>query len=316
MSEFTLIFYDPADTQAARLERAVSLTLTRERYTPFYTLEYSFIADDHGADINDFVSVRLMYGSTSIFYGRAASLRMTRRAGSDIISGRAFSFTKTLSTCDAVPGMMFDCTLADIIANNASMPNISLQQVSDSASYIFVKESDTVWSAIAALSVKLFEGYPFITGENTVNIKKIGGSPHSYVGDPVTEVFSGENMANAVSKIYMQGTQGTYEFSATDREAVRRGIIRERFIPLDRQWLSSPETGLKHKMYFARRGGIYTGFTYRGFKNEQLCDPVSFSHGEFSYSGEVSRLVLHADRRGIFTTVTSYKDGYSDIVIG
>ena len=133
MSEFTLIFYAPADTQAARLERAVSLTLTRERYTPFYTLEYSFIADDHGADINDFVSVRLMYGSTSIFYGRAASLRMTRRAGSDIISGRAFSFTKTLSTCDAVPGMMFDCTLADIIANNASMPNISLQQVSDSA---------------------------------------------------------------------------------------------------------------------------------------------------------------------------------------
>ena len=66
MSEFTLIFYDPGDTQAARLERAVSLTLTRERYTPFYTLEYSFIADDPGADINDFVSVRLLSADVPI----------------------------------------------------------------------------------------------------------------------------------------------------------------------------------------------------------------------------------------------------------
>lgn len=317
MSSFKLLAYLPNDSLAGVLTVPVALTLTKERYTPFFTLDFTFLASSQQSiPVGDTVSVRLMYGSTGIFFGRAASLKLTEQSGSRLYTGRAFGFTKTLGTSDAVPGMIFDCTLSSLAQANVIMPNVNYQQVSDEAPYIYVKESDTIWSAIAALSIKLYENYPYTVGENTVYIKKTGQAEIDYSNERITEMSSGISFANAVSKIYMQGTEGTYEFSATDREAVRRGIIRERYIPLDRQWLSSPETGLKHKMYFARRGGIYRSFTYQGFKNEQLCDTVSFSCGEEQYTGEVSKLILRADRRGIFTTITSYDDGYSQITQG
>ena len=295
--------------------RIISLTLTKERYTPFFTLEFTADGIWHeGLDTKDLTTVTLTYGQTDIFFGRTAGISHKKTAGRDIVSGRAFGFTKALSTSDALPGMMFDCTLADIAAANPTMPNVGYQQISDSASYIYVKESDTVWTAIAALSIKLYEQYPYITGMNRVNIKKLGQTQRDYSSELITAEIDGNNFNNAVSCIHMQGTQGTYDYQYTDTEATRRGIMRERYIPLDRQWLSSPTLGLKHKMYFSRRGGVYKGFTYEGFKNEQLCDTVSINSGSLSYSGEVSKLILHADKRGVFTTVISYDDGYSEIV--
>ncbi|MBO6141116.1 MAG: hypothetical protein J6O40_04905 [Ruminococcus sp.] len=317
MSEngFTLEIYNSIGSFTERYKALLYLTLTRERYTPFVTLDYSFLADfDSRVSTADICSVRLFYGGERIFLGRSSDIRLTKTAGGYILSGRAVSYTKTVSTSDAVPGMMFDCTLSSLVSANTAMPNVSYQQVSESASYIFVKESDTIWSAIAALSIKLFDNYPYIVGENTVNIKKTGQASFDYSSDVISDTFYGSSLKNAVSKIYMQGTQGTYDYSFADSEAIRRGVIRERYIPLDRQWLSDPERGLKHKMLFARRGGIFRGFTYKGFKNEQLCDNVAFSLGSVHYTGEVSKLTVKADKRGIFTTITSYHDGYSKIV--
>lgn len=312
--ELKIKLYTSIGSLSRTLTKLVSLTLVKERYTPFYTLDFSFFTDDTMYTyICDISKIQLLYGNTSIFYGRTGQLKLTKESGRLILKGNAISYTKTLATSDAVPGMMLNCKLADIAAANAQMPSVTYQNVSDSASYIYVKESDTIWDAITALSIKLYENYPYITGENTVKIKKLGQAALSYTSDTVREVFTGENFSNAVSKIYMQGTGGEYDYSLEDSEAIRRGIIRERYIPLDRQWLGSPTLGMKHKMLFSRRGGIYYGFTYAGFKNEQLCDNLSFSCSGLSYSGEVSKLILRADKKGIFTTILSYNDGYTRI---
>ena len=309
---FKLMIYTSMGAIGGTFLRPISFTLTKERYTPFFTLDFVFDADDYAhVSVIDIAKVELLFGDLSIFYGRTAGIRLSLQSGRPLISGKAYGFTKTLATSDAVPGMMFDCTLADLAAANTVMPNVSYQQASDSASYIYVKESDTIWSAIAALSIKLYENYPYITAQNTVNIKKEGQASLDYTDEKVTEIFSGNSFNNAVSKIYMQGTQGTYDYSCTDSEVIRRGIRRDRYIPLDRQWLSDPEMGLKHKMYFSRRGGAFRGFTYQGFKNEQLCDSLSFSCAGTRYSGEVSKLTVKGDRKGVFTTVISYHDGYS-----
>ena len=314
IGRFSLETQDASGNSAGMFTQLVSLTMTRERYTPFVTLEFAFeISGSAMPNIDDMVSVRLIYDLTGIFFGRTAGVSVKKTGGRTLITGRALSFTKTLGTCDAVPGMMFDCKLSDIVSANTAMPNVIYQQINDAASYIYVKESDTIWTAIAALSVKLYEQYPYITGMNTVNIKKLGQVLRNYASDEITYTVRGNNFNNAVSRINMQDTQGNYSYHYSDSEVIRRGIMRERYIPLDRQWLSSPDLGLKHKMYFARRGGVYRGFTYKGFKNEQLCDGVRYAKGGDSYSGEVSKLILKADKSGVFTTLISYNDGYAAI---
>lgn len=315
LDEFTLETQTASGASGGTFTRAVSFTLTRERYTPFAVLDFTF---DTGtvtdAQAKEIVSVRLKQGPVGIFFGRTAGIAVKKSGGRRLVSGRAVSFTKTLATSDAIPGMMYGCTLSDITSANTQMPNVYYQQISDSANYIYVKQSDTIWSAIAALSIKLYEQYPYITGMNTVYIKKPSLPERDYSDETIVSTTEGNNFNNAVSKIYMQGTQDTYDYYCEDSEVIRRGIIRERYISLDRQWLSSPALGLKHKLYFSRRGGVYRGFTYYGFKNEQLCEGVYYYHGGESYSGEVSKLILRADRRGVFTTVISYDDGYSLIV--
>ena len=312
IGQFCLETQNTAGGSAGMFTDLVSLTLTRERYTPYAVLDFTFEADGP-VDTEGMVSVRLVYENTGIFFGRTAGVSMRKSGGRSFITGRAISFTKTLATSDAIPGIMSDCTLRDIVDSNTYMPYVTYQQVSDRASYIYIKESDTIWKAIAALSIKLFEQYPYITGMNNVNIKKAGQAQHSYTNDRITETIRGNNFNNAVSRINMKGTQDTYDFSYEDSVVTGRGIMSERYIPLDRQWLASPTMGLRHRIYFSRRGGIYRGFTYNGFKNEQICDIVSFSHGSISYTGEVSKLVIRADKRGVFTTVISYEDGYAAI---
>ena len=311
---FTIQLKNASGGVISMFQRIVSLTLVKERYTPYFTLEFTTDAIYHqGFDTKDFTSVKLIYGQNELFFGRASGISLKYTAGRKLLTGRAYGYTKTVATCDAVPGLMSNCTLADIASANTYMPNVSYQQISDSASYIYVKETDTIWDAIAALSIKLYEEYPYITGMNTVNIKKQGQIRRTYNSVNITETINGNNFSNALSRINMQGTQGTYEYHCDDAEAIRRGIMRERYMPLDRQWLSSPSLGLKHKLYFARRGGVYKGFTYEGFRNEKLCDKVEISAAGIEYLGEVSKLILHADKRGVFTTLISYDDGYSSI---
>ena len=315
IGKFCIEAQNASGASAGMFTDLVSVVMTRERYTPYVTLDFTFDITNCGAiNIEDMVSVRLVYELSGIFFGRTAGVSIQKSGTKRLVTGRAVSYTKTVSTCDAVPGMIFNCSLNDIVNQNTTMPNVTYQQVSDTASYIYVKESDTIWLAITALSIKLYEQYPYIKGMNTVNINKTGCATHNYSTSRIVSTIHGNNFSNALSRINMKGTQDTYEYYCNDSEAIRRGIMRERYIPLDRQWLNSPQTGLKHKLYFARRGGVYRGFTYYGFKNEQLCDTVIYSHGSVSYTGEVSKLILKADKKGIFTTVISYDDGYASIM--
>ncbi|MBR1750965.1 MAG: hypothetical protein IJ740_08835 [Ruminococcus sp.] len=309
-----LKLYDDTDYHVFKsISHGLTFTVTRERYTPFHTAVFSFAADD-GFDTSGIMEVSIHYKDEMIFFGRADSLRVTRQSGRVIVSGRASGFTKGLSVCAAEPEILYNCSLTTLFARTPLMPHVTHQAISDTVNYIFIKENDTVWSAIAALSLKLGDEYPFIRGKNSVYIKKENLDSFDYRDDTIVSFFNGENYTNAVSKIYMKGTQDTYDYSYSDAEALARGIIRERYIPLDRQWLSDPEKGLMHKMYFSRRGCVYRGFTYAGHRFENLCDRVRFSFGGSAYWGEADRIVIKGDQSGVFTTITSYHDGYARIM--
>ncbi|MBR1663458.1 MAG: hypothetical protein IJ696_03925 [Ruminococcus sp.] len=294
------------------LTKCISFTVTKERYTPFHKASFTFIADEE-TDTSVIREVSILYGDRTLFYGRAEELSFSHTPGKMVITGRASGFTKGLSTCAAEPGIIFNCTIAQLFSRFPYMAHIGYTATEDVMNYIFVKENDTLWTSIVNLAQKLYDEYPFIRGTNMVTIKKENLSSFDYRDETIVNRFSGENFTGAVSAIHMKGTEDTYDYHYTDAEVTARGIIRERYIPLDRQWLNDPETGLRHKMYFSRRGGIYRGFVYAGHRNEELCDRVRFSYGGSAYWAEADKIVIKGDAKGVFTTIVNYDDGYAKI---
>lgn len=308
----TAMLYDSSDMPIVELTACKDLYLVKERYTPFHSLKISFYCSEYIA-ANRCARVKLTINDTVVFDGRASGMRCTAYAEGYTVSGRGYSYTRSLLTGDAVPGVFYTAGIDTIAQANTALPKVTYQQISDTVNYIYIKETDSIWDAYTALAIKLYENYPYIHDTNTVFIKKESQGRFTYNDEKITGVFIGEDFKNAISKISMQDIDGNYTYTREDSGVISRGIISERFIPLDRQWLSSPQMGLKHKMYYSKRGSIFRGFSYIGYKGEQICDWVTFSSSGVSFTGEVCKLEVRADKNGIRTTITSYSDGYCPV---
>ena len=304
--------YDSSDIPIAELSVCTSMVLIKERYTPFHSLKVSFLS---GVMINaeSCARIRLSIGGEYVFDGRTSGVSCKESAEGFVLSGRAYSYTRSLIVGEAVPGMFYQAGINSIKNANTPLPKVNYQQNGDTANYIYIKETDTIWDAYTALAVKLYQSYPYIHGENTVYIKKADMAEFDLSGEVITGLIRGENYKNSISKISMQNTEGQYEYTREDSAVKARGIVSERFIPLDRQWLSSVQAGLEAKLKYAKRGCEYRGLTYIGYSGEQICDVITFTRGSESFTGEADRIEIRADSKGIRTTVICYNDGYCSV---
>ena len=302
MANVTLYLHSA--TKVYSLTKCVSLSYEKERYTPYTTASGIFVCTQTPEEI---YKLSIVVDGVSIHYGPVDSYEFYREKGLSLVRFSSRGFSMGLSQNQPLPGMNFNVNLQSLIDANVTVPHVTCQQDTAVANYIFVKESSSLWDAIVALCQKVEGTYPYISGQNTVMFSKPSESALDLSGEKVVKSGNGVHLTNVISHYHMKDTEDAYSFNYTNQVASDFEIVRHKYINLDRQWLSDPDSGLMHKGYFSGKGIKYTFRKFAGFHFADLCRKVKLSS---SVTKEVSKIRLEYTKKGFFTTLWFYDDDY------
>jgi len=253
---------------------AMRLRYSKDVYTMGSLLTGSVVWD---GDISQVVGIKLSLGRTAVHDGYASYIKSEYRSGRQVVSFESQGWSVMLGQNEPVPGMSYNVNLADIGAMNVQIPNVTFEIGTDTVNYIYVKEHSTVWDALTAYGMKAYGRLPYIYGTNEVRVRAASGTERVY--DPVSIVSEGvvRDRRGMHSKVYMADADGQYVYSAVDQAAAADGIVRERYYPLDRQWLGSPVTGLEMRLKLAHKRSRMKILSKLGYDGEELFDRYTVS---------------------------------------
>lgn len=285
----------------------IDFKFTKERYTPYTTLEGHLLT---ARDITDINTVYLYINNKLVHCGMADFIQRRNAGGRNIITVLSRGFTLLLGQNEPVPGIISNADLQKIVSDNVNIPYVKCQENTKTVNYVFVKEKSTIWDAVCAYTYKAYKTYPFITGTNTVNAA-VGSNVgiHSYFSDTIT--YYGEKLSTSglISQVYMADSEGKYTYMKQNAHSQKRKIVKKKYYPLDRQWYSNPEDGLQAKLDYSNKGYISAELQYRGHQFENLMDRAIYQNGTFTINSErISLVEVTGSGRGIFTKIAVYRD--------
>ncbi|MDE6149220.1 MAG: hypothetical protein K2F81_03875 [Ruminococcus sp.] len=288
----------------------IDFKFTRERYTPYTTLEGHLLT---ARDITDINTVYLYINNKLVHCGMADFIQRKNAKGRNLITFTSRGFTLLLGQNEPVPGIISNVNLKGLVSDNVTIPYVQCQEDTKTVNYIYVKEKSTIWDAVCAYAYKAYKTYPFITGTNTVNAASGRGvENHSYFSETIT--YYGETLSTSglLSQVYMADSEGKYSYTKKNGHSENRKIVKKKYYPLDRQWYSSPEDGLQSKLNYSNKGYISAELQYKGHKFENIMDRAVYQNGTFLINSErISAIEVTGNKRGIFTKVTVYRDSYA-----
>lgn len=289
---------------------AAGFRFVRERYTPYTQCEGVIIGN---YDISLVFCIELYYNNQLLHKGMADSIQRKYQNGRYIITFLSRGYTLLLGQNEPKPGIISDITLGSLIGYNTSIPNVTWEATTKKVGYIFVKEKSTIWDAICAYAYKAYKNYPYIYGVNSVHTS-VPESPKRFNYNLQKIVSMGEklSLSGIISKVYMSNTDGEYEYSAQNNNAQADEIVREKYYPLDKQWYSSPQDGLKSKINYSNRGEYAAWVKYKGHLFENLLDKAVYTTDcNHMLAEKICAVEVVGNKNGVFTTVSIYRDSYS-----
>lgn len=299
----------------------IGFRYVKERYTPYTSLDITALCGSLPANA-DFREVRLEIGGETVHRGIMDSMTATQSGGAVKLRIASRGFTSMLSQNELEPGTLTLISLNKLMTKKMTASDdsddsdnsdkwtesgVSWEDSSETARYIYVKEHDSQWTAIVILGLTLNELYPYIGGANEVRF-----TPKGTVFTPqnVFETGRGGEYSKMASHYHMKDVNDKYSYNYTDGYAKARGIIRHKYVPFDKQFISLTDMGLRYKLKFSERGCQSRFMRYLGWCGEDLTDKVVFPDGT---AAEVSRLEICGNaKKGIFTKVSCYYDGYDN----
>lgn len=305
----------------------IGFRYVKERYTPYTSLDVTALCGSMPANA-DFREVRLEIGGETVHSGIMDSMTAAESGGAVKLRISSRGFTSMLSQNELEPGTLTWISLNKLMSKKMAASDnsdnsdesdesddsdkwdesgVSWEDSSAEARYIYVKEHDSQWTAIVILGLTLNELYPYIGGANEVRF-----TPKGTVFTPqnVFETGRGGEYSKMASHYHMKDVNNGYSYKYTDNYAKNRGIIRHKYVPFDKQFISLNDMGLRYKLKFSERGCQSRFMRYLGWCGEDLTDKVVFPDGT---AAAVSRLEICGNaKKGIFTKVSCYYDGYDN----
>lgn len=265
------------------VSKAVKLRYSKDIYTMGTLLSGSAV---WSGDASQIVGIRLDLGGKRVHEGYASYVRSEYRSGRQTVNFESQGWSVMLGQNEPVPGMNFNVDLAAVGALNVQIPNVTFESGTAVVNYIYVKEHSTIWDALTAYGMKAYGRLPYIYGANEVRVRAASGTARTY--DPARIVSEAVicDRRGMHSKVYMADADGQYNYSASDAAATADGIVREKYYALDRQWLSSPTTGLEMRLKLARRRSRMKALVKLGYDGEDLFDSYRITG-----SAEAARLI-------------------------
>lgn len=294
------------DSSELTLTQCVNFRFEKERYTPYTAVSGLFVCPYSPDKVGEVKKVAVKINTKDVHSGPVDTFRVYRSGGIDYLSFSSRGFSMALSQNNIHPGLKLSVTLETLFAESVPIPEVTFEKYSNTADFIYVKEGSSLWDAIVAFCQKTEGKYPYICDENYVKFRETIYT--TVVIDPATVVSygKGNSYSGLVSDYHMKNTDGEYAYNYINQVAADRGIVRHKYIDLDRQWLSEPDNGLSHKSKFSSRGINSTFLKHIGFQGEELRRRVEYN----GVVAEASRVLVEFGKNGMFTSVWFYEDGY------
>lgn len=221
-------------------------------------------------------------------------------------------FTSLLSQSEIKEGILSSPSLNSLLSVTTDIPNINHENSSATVNYIYVKNHSSVWDMAVNLCLKIYGKYPYIAHVNmlryTIPAETMLVEPEAE--NSVVSYGTGADYRSAVSNFYMLDTDDTYSFELEDSEVTGLGIVRQKYLPLDKQWLNNTQAGLQYRDNFGMRGSDYSFVSYRGYHGEDINDRATFAD---TVNKRISRIVLVGGKNGLTTRLWCYSDRYNNV---
>lgn len=296
------------DGKVLETSEIIGFRCAKERYTPYSTLTVTAEAECGRSDV---VKIEFSVGGKLIHSGIMDEFSVTASGGRQVLKITSRGFSSMLSQNELAPGTLTMISLNKLMTEQVTVPNVTWQDSAETVRYIYVKEHDSQWTAIVCMGLTLKNDYPYIGGTNEVRLSPAAAplvaSPSKFFEEGVSGSFS-----RMVSDYYMKDVNGSYSYHYSDGYAAARGILRQKYIPYDRQFIALDDLGLQYKLNFTQRGCGARFAVYSGYMGEDLRDIFRFPDGT---QLEVSAIEVCGNaKKGIFTKVTCYMDRYCNPV--
>ncbi len=304
-AQYTVRLYDSSGS--CRIEEVCFyFRYVKELYTPYVYFECRFLSSTEV--MAEFNRAEFWIYGKLMHCGIIDTIDIGRSNNRCCVSVRSKGFTSLLTQNQPEPGIMKDADLQTVIESCPGIYYVEYEN-SDAENYIYIKDGSTVWDAVCNLSFRQNGIYPYIESSNKVRITERKPARTVYLSsDDVLESGIRHDLTRLISHIHMQDIDGNYDvYSKTNEAAVSRNIVRHKQIPLDRQFLYSPDSAPDYKLKFSMRGMKCDYVRYAGYNYEDLFDQVT-------YGSLIKRKIHSVDvmlRNGILTTSLGfYSDGF------
>lgn len=287
------------------LSDCLRFVLVRDRYMPDHTLDITMLAAENYTAMP--LRVQFSLNGTLLHDGYVASAQYTKEKNQRVLRIRTKSYTAVLTQNQLVPGLYFDVTLSSLMTTY-QLPHITYQQGSSTVRYVYVKENAGMWDTLTAFSYKLCGGYPYVRAVNELCVSpQTGTTAITLPADALLLRGTGTYAADMISRIDMADLDGTYgSYTATNAQAISRGITRVRQILMDKQFLYDPNDALQFRIACSNRKLENVTLRYIGYCGEDCEDLVTCG----SLTARVSKITVTCENGKLTTEDVFYYDDF------
>ena len=284
----------------------LSAVLEREAYTPYARVTAEFPMT--GTTVPDVLRIALRWEGQEVFLGLPDRVERICRKGVWVVRVQSRSFSSLLTQNELAKGLHPDLTIGTLVQGFYQFPFVTYED-SPVTGYIYVKEGSSLWDSICAFTYKQTRHHPYVVKDCVMISPPIGGTLHTVPAALVTAYGQSDDTTRRVSCIHMEDVSGEPDaYRETDAAAVALGIVRNRQIPFDRQFLQRIEDAMTSRLLFSQRGGQAVFVEYAGFADEELGERVTF--GTHMQAMTICRVRMVWSGKGVRTRIWAYRDGY------
>ena len=289
----------------------ISAVFEKDYYLPYSKLSArAVLPEETSLTVSNVKRVELWYGYGRMHRGFPDRLNITKTGSLRTLEVFSRGVTVSLCQSESEPGIWSDVNLRDVVTRCRTTDEVTFEGATDTVNYVNILEKQSSWDAVCAYALKGYSRYPYISSVGTVMVTK--SSSVRTVNSPV--ILSSKTTLDTtrlLTKLYMKDLSDEYSYSAEDTYAQNFGITREKYLPLDMQWLHSEEVGLSMRLKYSKRACRSYQLKYLGYSSEDLTDKVNITGaGPLSTQLTVGALRVSFSSIGVETTLIQYNDGF------
>lgn len=309
MNDVSLLYYDTSDVLHTYTD-VFRFSVIKDYYLPYTIMSAGAFCAEQPPPPKKLV---LKIDDTEVHCGIADRVRFVREAGGYRLLVESKSFTSMLTQNQMTSGLVSDISIGALLSDYYQIPEISCENDTTQANYIYCRKGSTLWNAVENLTQKLYSRYPYVRGNKVMMNLPATPATISVTNSQLISTGNVWDYTRMFSNMHMEDINGTGNaYNSVNSQAVACGIVRHRQLELDRQYLNDPSLSLVHKMNYSNR---MHRAKYAEISEAVACDLCDKANaGELS-AADISRIEISGANGMCRTRLWAYYDDYCNSAV-